>query len=176
MKLPVDPRLPIQGGPDYDRSLYQRLYALFRSIAQGVNAVADATDANASAIATNTDDIAANTGAIAGKANTTQEDWIAATLVNSWVNYGAPFALAAYYKDTLDVVHLRGVVKAGSANSAILTLPIGYRPAHDMVFSAIDGTGTGIRMDVRAVDGVVGSLYGPVNNSYFSLDTVTFRV
>lgn len=54
MKLPVDPRLPIQGGQDYDRSLYQRLYALFRGIAQSVNAGVDATDANTSAIATNT--------------------------------------------------------------------------------------------------------------------------
>jgi len=41
MKLPSDPRLPTFGGPDYAKSLYARLYALFRSIAQAINGNAD---------------------------------------------------------------------------------------------------------------------------------------
>lgn len=41
MKLSLDPRLPIFGGRDYERSLYQRLYALFREIAQANNSVDD---------------------------------------------------------------------------------------------------------------------------------------
>jgi hypothetical protein len=33
---------------------------------------------------------------------------------------------AAFYKDPLDVVHLKGVVKAGTGT--VFTLPVGYRP------------------------------------------------
>lgn len=50
MKLPIDPRLPIQGSADYDKSLYQRLYALFRSFAQGVNDGIDGITANTAAL------------------------------------------------------------------------------------------------------------------------------
>jgi len=50
MKLPADPKLPIFGGTDYARSLYQRLYALFRQISAAVNGNADAIDANAQAV------------------------------------------------------------------------------------------------------------------------------
>lgn len=47
MKLPADPKLPIFGGADYARSLYQRLYALFRQITMAVNANADDISARA---------------------------------------------------------------------------------------------------------------------------------
>jgi len=50
MKLPADPKLPIFGGTDYARSLYQRLYALFRQIAAAVNGNVDDISANATAI------------------------------------------------------------------------------------------------------------------------------
>lgn len=41
MKLSTDPRLPILGGPDHERSMYQRLYALFRQIINVINSHAD---------------------------------------------------------------------------------------------------------------------------------------
>jgi hypothetical protein len=52
MKLPSDPRLPTFGGPDYAKSLYARLYALFRSIAQAVNGNADGIGKAATAAGT----------------------------------------------------------------------------------------------------------------------------
>lgn len=58
MKLPQDPRLPILGGQDYDRSLYQRLYELFRTIAQCVNDGVDVATGNTEAIAEQGLDIA----------------------------------------------------------------------------------------------------------------------
>lgn len=41
MKFPDDPRLPIMGGVDYERSMYQRLYDLFRHVAQQLNGLAE---------------------------------------------------------------------------------------------------------------------------------------
>lgn len=51
MKLPLDPRLPIQGGQDYGKQLYTRLYDIFRSHAAAVNAVDAAGTQNATDIA-----------------------------------------------------------------------------------------------------------------------------
>lgn len=51
MRLSDDPRLPIRGGIDYDKTLYQRLYELFRGIAQAVNGNDDAISENAKKIA-----------------------------------------------------------------------------------------------------------------------------
>lgn len=44
MKLGLDPRLPVPGSPDNERSMYQRLYAIFRLHAQAVNSNADAAE------------------------------------------------------------------------------------------------------------------------------------
>jgi len=40
MKINEDPRLPIPGTPHFEKSLYQRLYSLFRGIAMQVNGMA----------------------------------------------------------------------------------------------------------------------------------------
>lgn len=64
MKLPIDPRLPTVGRPDYDRTLNTRLYELHRDIAQGMNDGADATDKNTAEIATNTTKIATQEAAL----------------------------------------------------------------------------------------------------------------
>lgn len=58
-----------------------------------------------------------------------QEAWIAPTFQNGWVNYGGGNATAAYYKDKQGTVWIKGIVKDGSLNAAIFTLPSGYRPA-----------------------------------------------
>jgi hypothetical protein len=48
---------------------------------------------------------------------------------NSWVNFDAANeATAAFYKDALGIVHLKGVVKSGTVNARMFTLPDGYRP------------------------------------------------
>jgi hypothetical protein len=72
------------------------------------------------------------------KADKAQEGWIAPTLLNSWVNYGAPFANAGYFKDTLGLVHLRGVMKDGSGlGTAIFNLPSGYRPSAQVNYPSV---------------------------------------
>jgi hypothetical protein len=50
---------------------------------------------------------------------------------NAWVNFGAPYANAAYRKDAAGLVYLRGAVKTGGVNAAMFTLPATYRPGSE---------------------------------------------
>lgn len=59
--------------------------------------------------------------------------WIAPSLTNSWANYGSVYANAAYMRRN-GIVHLRGMVKDGTDNAAIFTLPAGFRPANTHIF------------------------------------------
>jgi hypothetical protein len=68
------------------------------------------------------------------------EAWIAPTFQNSWVNYGSGYETAGYYKDKQGVIHLKGLVKNGTLNAAIFTLPAGYRPSLTRHLVAITGT------------------------------------
>jgi len=48
---------------------------------------------------------------------------------NNWVNYdGTTRATAAFRKDALGFVHIKGMVKNGTIGQTIFTLPSGYRP------------------------------------------------
>lgn len=62
-----------------------------------------------------------------------QDAWVAPTLLNSWVNFGAGGQPAGYCKDSQGFVRLKGLVKSGTpgATSVIFTLPAGYRPANN---------------------------------------------
>ncbi|HLX32277.1 MAG TPA: hypothetical protein VKR79_05840 [Gaiellaceae bacterium] len=51
---------------------------------------------------------------------------------NGWSNFGSPWSTMAFAKDSLGVVHLKGVIKAGSYGAAVFVLPAGYRPAQDL--------------------------------------------
>lgn len=77
-------------------------------------------------------------------ANKTQEAWIGTTLLNSWLNWGAPYANATYYKDEINMVQVRATLKSGvvTANTAIMTLPAGYRPSAQLVRNAFCYNGT----------------------------------
>ena len=90
---------------------------------------------------------------------------------NSWVNYDLGWDTAAFYKDPYNVVHLKGLVKSGTINTAIFTLPQGYRPASTLIFPVIAGGNTIGRVDILA-NGDVQHLIG--NNAFFSLN-LSFR-
>lgn len=64
----------------------------------------------------------------------TIEAWTIPTLTNSWVAFGGGFLGPAYCKDLEGFVHLRGMVKSGTSNAAIFTLPVGYRPSATIMF------------------------------------------
>ena len=61
------------------------------------------------------------------------EGWIAPTLLNSWVNYGTPFDDVLYKKDADGSVTIKGLVRFGTLNTTVFTLPAGYRPAKTLL-------------------------------------------
>ena len=109
-----------------------------------------------------------------------QEPWQTPALQNGWAPYGNNFNLPAYFKDSLGIVHLRGMVRGGTLRNSIFTLPVGYRPINRELFlvasampSATSTNGSGFgRVDV-ANDGQVIAWEG--TNEWLSLDGITFR-
>ena len=98
------------------------------------------------------------------------EAWVSPTLLNSWVNYGGNWNPAGYYKDPFGRVHLRGLVKSGTAVT-IFTLPAGYRPAYDEIHASVSVDAfNSIR--VYATGDVT---YAAGSTVWMSLDGISFR-
>lgn len=95
-----------------------------------------------------------------------------AAFEGTWTNYGAGYESAGYYKDPFGRVHLTGVIKSGTINTAAFILPGGYRPKARLIFVNQAGEDTGFRIDVAGDGSVI-----PVNgtNTYVSLDGISFR-
>ena len=96
------------------------------------------------------------------------------TLLNDAVPYSATFETPSYYKTKGNFVTLRGVLKSATGNP-IATLPVGCRPAKQLLFSVSADYpnvtyGTG-RLDVKANGDL---FYESNNNNYNSLDGITF--
>lgn len=101
------------------------------------------------------------------------EAFIAPTLLNSWVNWGVPFNPVGYGKDAQGFVHLRGVIKNGTTTlgTQLFTLPAGYRPANQEIYSVASNSAYGeVRIDAA---GVVTVQVGAA--AFLSLDNITFR-
>eukprot|EP01083_Nonionella_stella_P014965 41907_1 len=103
--------------------------------------------------------------------NESKVEEIELDLQNSWVNYGGSFATAKAFK-MKDIVFLRGLVKSGSANSVIATLPQGWRPSATVVCAAAKDSNQTCRIDVRTN----GGIYLNVNNpaAWVSLSGIQF--
>ncbi|MBI3936419.1 MAG: hypothetical protein HY323_05535 [Betaproteobacteria bacterium] len=99
----------------------------------------------------------------------------------NWGNYGTPWETAAFYKDPLGRVYLKGMTtKTGTPtiNDVIFTLPEGYRPAKDLLFGvASETTGTfgASRVDVKANGDVVWIAGGTSETDYTQLNNISFR-
>jgi hypothetical protein len=89
---------------------------------------------------------------------------------NGWVDYNTEYAGAGFMKDATGVVHLTGLVKSGTINTAIFILPVGYRPAHRQIYTTMSNSAIS-RFDVVA-DGQVIPISG--SNAWVSLETVSF--
>ncbi len=94
--------------------------------------------------------------------------WATPLLQNNWSNYGGPFATVGYTKLSSGLVVLKGLVKSGSG--VIFTLPVGYRPAANLLLQNSSNSAAG-RLDIGS-SGSVGLAVG--NNAWFSLDGVAF--
>lgn len=89
---------------------------------------------------------------------------------NGWVNFGAGPNTAAYLKDALGFVHLRGAIKSGTINTTAFTLPAGYRPSNTVAFATTSNNLFGsVTVDASGnVNPNVGS------NIFIYLDAVCF--
>ncbi|MGQ0629170.1 MAG: hypothetical protein ACT4PL_13855 [Phycisphaerales bacterium] len=101
-----------------------------------------------------------------------QEPWQFPSLLGDWVNYGAGYADAAYFKDSVGVVHIRGTIRDGDPGSLIFVLPAGYRPNARLIFVGWSGSAA-TRVDILP-DGRVYVL-GTVSNGWLSLEGFSFR-
>ncbi|MEO8687856.1 MAG: hypothetical protein ABI611_06520 [Solirubrobacteraceae bacterium] len=96
---------------------------------------------------------------------------------NGWENFGPNlYDTAAFYKDPLGVVHLKGSVSGGVIGS-VFTLPVGYRPAKSQFFAVPANNAFG---DVLVRGLSEGAQAGKVqlntgDTSFASLDGITFR-
>jgi hypothetical protein len=119
-----------------------------------------------------------------------------------WTNFGGGLATAAFYKDQLGLVHLKGVVHgpgifaiASPDRIPIFRLPTGYRPEAARIFPSVGAAEYGNgqveqeaagRIDVQT-DGLVeaevdcrvvpaaGAEDCSANGLYWTLDAVSFR-
>lgn len=99
-----------------------------------------------------------------------QQAWQSPSLLNSWVHFGSPFNTPAYYKDSLGMVHFKGVIKSGT-NANIFVLPVGYRPLAELYMMTNSNTATAV---VRVKP--TGEVYQDTGSTTaLSLDNLHFR-
>jgi hypothetical protein len=55
---------------------------------------------------------------------------------SGWTNTEPGVSTAAFYKDSLGVVHLKGVIAGGGNGNTAFTLPTGYRPSQGLLLPA----------------------------------------
>jgi len=99
---------------------------------------------------------------------------------NSWVNsITAGVPPASFYKDPLDVVHLRGNINTGLTATTAFTLPLGYRPPYtvvQIVYNNNGGPGPGganVYLTVNT-DGTVVPTFSAGTDIW--LDGTSFRI
>jgi len=100
-----------------------------------------------------------------------QEEWIAPTFLNGWINYENGYNPAGYFKDINGVVHIRGLVRDGSVDVPIFSLPSGYRPQNSEGF-VVWSSSSHIQITVMPNGDIVPSLGTAI---WLVLDGITFR-
>ncbi|MGF9912749.1 hypothetical protein ABEX47_17575 [Paenibacillus ehimensis] len=119
-------------------------------------------------------DMAARVGALEiTRAQRAQPQWIAPTLVNGWVNFGSTGRYdAAYLKDSMGFVHIRGTIKNGALSMPAFILPAGYRPSKDIVCLVQNAASNAVGKMVIRYDGAVIPNEGTTTEVGF--DTISF--
>ncbi|MCM0760265.1 hypothetical protein M7775_17060 [Sporomusa sphaeroides DSM 2875] len=175
-QLPKTPTLPADtadGGKSLVRALWDHIIQSNETVNRLIKQVLGLKPGDIGALSDTT------TAKDIGAAAAVQEAWKTPTLLNGWQNYGNGYNNAGYYKDSLGVVHLRGLVKGGSSigsytvSDYILVLPVGYRPLGGIyIFRVLSNNALG-RCDIVSADGGVAARVG--NNGWFCLDGISFR-
>ena len=95
--------------------------------------------------------------------------WSGLVLQNSWISYGVDYSAPQYTKSSDGMVSLHGLIKSGTG-ATIANLPIGYRPAGRVLYSAV-ANGVYSRVDIDT-DGNIYQISG--TNNWLSLDGINF--
>lgn len=96
--------------------------------------------------------------------------WQTPTLLSGWQHYGSIYPPARYRRRD-GIVNLRGLIRSGTIGQRIMTLPAGYRPPYELIFSVASNNAYG---EVRvATNGDVVPVIG--NNGWVSLDGLHFH-
>ena len=93
-----------------------------------------------------------------------------AAFQNSWVNQGAGYAVASYYKDAAGFVHLQGLIQTGLVGTVIFTLPAGFRPTSANTYYA---TGYSVFSSI-AIDSVGNVICSVKGTTSVALDGISF--
>lgn len=95
-------------------------------------------------------------------------------LQNGWVNYGAGYESATYWKDKCGKVHIAGMIKSGTtaAETVIFTLPVGYRPRAAEKFFCVSMNAICV-IDVYSTGAV--AIKTGANSGWISLSGISFR-
>jgi hypothetical protein len=114
---------------------------------------------------------------ITGTTTIAQEAWTGVTFQNSFLDFDtANYQATAYFKDSMGVVHLRGLAKRATAalSTAIFTLPAGYRPAKIANFIIL-ANGRAARLEISSAGTVqIPSADDASWFTFFSLEGLTF--
>lgn len=112
-----------------------------------------------------------------GETRLQQQGWQTVTLRNGWQNYGSIYNQAGFFKDSMGIVHLKGLVKNGTAKT-VFTLPQGFRPTKQEIHAVCAyGPSSYVigRIDILT-NGNVDSIGVIGSGKWISLDGITFRV
>jgi hypothetical protein len=90
---------------------------------------------------------------------------------NGWIPYGAPYPSPYYYLEG-SMVHMDGLIKSGTVNAVMFTLPVGYRPSGHELISVVSNN-VGSRLDVKPNGDVLMPFNG--SNTFTSL-RVSFSI
>lgn len=100
----------------------------------------------------------------------TYTNWTDLTLQNSWVAYGGMYVPPQVTKTSDGVVHLRGLVRNGTATGVITTLPEGFRP-NQRILTTIASADNYARLDIHTNGNVV---MASGSNTWASLSGISF--
>jgi len=88
--------------------------------------------------------------------------WVLPTFANGWSNFGGIYQVARYRK-VGDVVQVEGLVKGGTFNVAMFTLPVGFRPPLTVQFAQISNGAAAAGISVQTDGGFVCFLGNAAN-------------
>ncbi len=90
---------------------------------------------------------------------------------NGWIPFGGVYSSPYYYLEG-SMVHMGGLIKSGTVNAVMFTLPVGYRPSGQEIISVVSAQ-VGARLDVKTN----GDVLMPFNGSNASVSLrVSFSI